>query len=163
MSPPRPRFSSASADTVTLSDDALALLHKSRGKEDTDTGEETRLRDAARETETREAGPSLREMGKSLFAIMLESLFLADLEESGQAPAQEGQAGMPRKTANPLEDSGKAATLKKLMNDVASGKADISDLPKAMAMGSGGAEGRRNSPAARRDDGSKMPSDITRG
>lgn len=139
--------SSGSTDTVQFSEEALALFGKSRqtdGKDET----ESLFDETTEATETTPA-KSIKEMGKSLFSIMLESLFLADLEESAKATAQTAEDGMPKKAASPLEDSGKVAELKKLMNDVATGKADLSDLPKAMATGSGGS-GENGSAAAKK-------------
>ena len=75
--------------------------------------------------------------------MMLESLFLAELDEaqSGSASANTGTAdgesaeaapqSAPERIGgrNPLSDSGKVADLKKVMTDFAGGKADLSDLP----------------------------------
>lgn len=126
------------SDTVEFSEEALAMLGKSKEKEE-EGGAEALFDTISEETASTSVDQtSLKDMGKSMFAIMLESLFLADLEENAEATAQAAEDGMPAKKSSPLADSGKAAEIKKLMNDVASGKADISDLPKAMAVKSGG-------------------------
>ena len=134
-------------DTVSFSKDALALLGKTKTAE-TDPA----LADSLQTTDTASSEKvSLKDMGKSLFSMMLESLFLADLEENAQASANAAEDGMPREKANPLEDSGKAAEIKKLMNDVASGKADISDLPKAMAAAGGGGSDKQSKSVAAKE------------
>ena len=144
-------------DTVQFSEEALALLGRSKmaGNED-ETEDETGLlpaEDDARET----TSASLEDRKKSLFAIMLESLFLADLEENSQNSAEAAETGMPKKDANPLRDSDKTAEIKKTLNDVVSGKADIADLPRVMAMKSGsGAASQSNSPAAKKNAGSAV-------
>ncbi len=136
---PRPK-----EDTVTFSEEALALIEKMRkGKAKEEEAAQSALRESAVQAEgsARTHKASLKETGMSLFAMMLESLFLADLEENSQAAAQSAEDGMPRKKANPLEDSAKATNIKNVMKDVASGKADLSDIPRAMA--SGGGSGRQ--------------------
>lgn len=80
----------------------------------------------------------------SLIGMLMESLFLAEIEEnqtSGSASGQAGEpeqqaAGKPEKSANPLHDGDKVAELKRVITDFTSGKANLSDLPQAMAMGS---------------------------
>ena len=142
---------SPEADTVTLSEEALALIRKLKAQK-AEEEEEKLLQDAAAQAEETGAATKVtaKDMSKSLFAIMLESLFLADLEENSQAAAQSAEDGMPQKRSSPLENSEKATQIKKVMNDVASGKADISDLPKAMAMQSGAGSGKQtNAPAAK--------------
>ncbi len=127
-------------DTATFSEEALALIEKMRKARAKEAEEaQTALRESAALTEgsARTQKASLKETGVSLFAMMLESLFLADLEENSQAAAQSAEDGMPRKRANPLEDSAKSTDIKNVMKDVASGKADLSDIPKAMASGGG--------------------------
>ena len=150
-------------DTVTLSEEALALLEKIKAqKAEEAAAEEEALRNALELADEQEAAPktSLAEMGKkSLFAIMLESLFLADLEENSQAAAQAAEDGMPRKQETPLQDSAKSAGIKKLMQDVASGKADISDIPSALAMGSGGSNAKTGSVAAKQQTGTAAVDD----
>lgn len=133
-------------DTATFSEEAMALIEKMRkakaGEEEAAT--EKSAKDALRESlaqvekQARTQKTSMKEAGAGLFAMMLESLFLADLEENSQAAAQSAEDGMPRKQANPLENSAKSTEIKNLMKDVASGKADIADIPKAMASGGGG-------------------------
>ena len=144
--------SGPTTDTVTLSEEALALLQKMKAKQAGEEKAEALLQEADEQTEAQAAATkvSAKDMSKSLFAIMLESLFLADLEENRQAEAQAAEDGMPKKQASPLENSAKATEIKKVMNDVASGKADIADLPKAMSMGSGSGSGKQaNAPAAK--------------
>lgn len=132
---------SSGRDTVTFSEEALALIEKMRKAkaEEEEAAEDAlqkSLAEADEQAQTQKT--SLKQAGTSLFAMMLESLFLADLEENSQAAAQSAEDGMPRKQANPLESSAKSTEIKTLMKDVASGKADISDIPKAMASGGGG-------------------------
>lgn len=155
-------------DTVSFSEDALRMARGQAGGESDSGEDDLSFTDRLGAEETLHAGKSgasVSEQGKkSLFAMLLESLFLAELEESAAANAeadaagndqadqtgQTGQGDMPRQQArttssvNPLEDGGKVAEIKKVLTDFAKGKADLSDLPKAMAVansGSGGARG----------------------
>ena len=97
---------------------------------------------------------SLSDMGTSMFSMMLESLFLAELDEAqrvsssattgnGETSDAAPQSGQERVGGSSLfNDTEKVAELKKIMNDVVSGKVELSDLPqamaKAMALGGGG-------------------------
>ena len=147
-------------DTVQFSEEALALLGRSKANDD-EEGTQSLFGNGSEETaSTGVARTSLKDAGKSMFAIMLESLFLADLEENAEASAQSAEDGMPAEKSSPLADSGKAAEIKKLMNDVASGKADISDLPKAMAVKSGGAQAQAGSPAAKKTGAASATDDA---
>jgi len=137
-------------DTVQFSEEALALLGRSKASEGEEEAEALFGNNAEETASATMNRTSLKDAGKSLFAIMLESLFLADLEENAEATAQTAESGMPAEKPSPLADSGKAAEIKKLMNDVANGKADISDLPKAMGSKSGGTAGAKGSPATKK-------------
>ena len=91
---------------------------------------------------------------KSLYSMMMESLFLAELEESSaddaattEASGSEGEqtgaeAAQVRsgtaKASNPLQDGEKAASIKKVLSDFSRGKADVSDMLKAMTVSNGG-------------------------
>lgn len=101
------------------------------------------------ESDTPVKSSSLSGKRTNLFSMMLESLFLAELDEaqSASAPADtvaaDGEAVPPSGPErsggrNPFTDTDKVAELKKIMNDFAGGKADLSDLPKAMAFAGGG-------------------------
>lgn len=148
------------ADAVQFSKEALALLGRSKTNGE-GGGTESLLGSDSEETASANVDrTSLKDAGKSMFAIMLESLFLADLEENAEASAQAAEDGMPAKKSSPLADSGKAAEIKKLMADMASGKADISELPKAMAAKSGGAGVQTGSPVTRRTGASSVPDDA---
>ena len=90
----------------------------------------------------------LSELRKSMFSIMLESLFLADLEESadkatkpanveGEQTSGDGLSDgkdATVKSVTPLNDGEHAAAIKKILTDFITGKADLSDVPKAMSM-----------------------------
>lgn len=137
-------------DTVSFSNEAL---QKAMGEAD---GDAKSALDATRRDE-KETEPSAKQLtktaSKSIFSMLLESLFLADLEEaeaSGAAPdgnAQPGTEGGSGETSaapekmtsvNPLRDGEKSAALKKALSDFANGKADVSDLPRLMAVGASG-------------------------
>lgn len=142
-------------DTALFSAEARALAYGTAAE----SGEEgaAGLMEAVKNNDTANTSlASLKGQGISLFAMMLETLFLADLEENEQT-AGTGEQNLPEKKSTPLEETGKAKEIKKLMTDVANGKADLSDLPKAMAAkssGSGGADGRNPaSKAAETDPG----------
>ncbi len=115
---------------------------------------------------------SLSGVRSNLFGMMLESLFLADLDEAQRASAASSETGesgdgapqsAPERIGgrNPFSDTGKTAEIKKAMNDFASGKADIADLPKAMSLGGGSGvttapaqkKARSSSASALKDDG----------
>ncbi len=139
------------ADTVSFSEEALVLAGKAKAAAE-DDGSEPALADSLQDPDAAASeSVTLKDAtNKSHFAIMLESLFLADLEENAQASAQVAEDGMPRRAPNPMEDSGTVAEIKKLMTDVASGKADLSDLPKAMGAKDGGSDAKAKSAASRK-------------
>lgn len=90
---------------------------------------------------------------KSMFSMLLESLFLAELEESGaiggngagtaenERQTGEDEVSRPQpnkaKSANPLGDGDKVAQIKKVLTDFAKGKADLSDISSAIGGGKG--------------------------
>ena len=139
---------SGGPDTASVSDEAAARYQAMKNG-----GVKVEVRDAPARSS------SLSANGANLFGMMLESLFLAELDEahSGSNPADTGSAdgeaaeAAPRSGPersggrNPFTDTEKVAALKKVMSDFAGGKADLSDLPKAMALGGSGA----SSPAAK--------------
>ena len=140
-------------DTVFFSDAARALAGQSAGNAQEGEGADLLLSEEATAQMAEASGKvSLKEKGMSLFAMMLESLFLADIEESEQAGREAAETGMPEKKGTPLEDSGKAAEIKKVMSDVGKGKADLSDIASAMAVKSSGGTQQADSPAARKAD-----------
>lgn len=130
-----PRNRNNGPDTVLISDEARAMAGAADAE--TDTAQETTKassRTALQQRDKAKSGVSLREQGMSLFGMMLEGLFMADLEESAENN-RAAQEGLPKKQSGGLmQDTGKVAEMKKTMNDVMTGKADISDLPKAMAF-----------------------------
>ena len=139
-------------DTVSISPEARALLGEAATQDETDseclqagTGDEAAAATAS------SGATSLKEMGFSLFSMILESIFMADMAERDQTQAAV-EEGLPDKQSTPFEDSGKVAELKKVMNDVASGKADISDIPKAMAAGAGAGRSARGSVATQKNE-----------
>lgn len=144
-------------DTVSFSEEALRKAGlATSGSTDTQEAEILTGNGQTKETGRAATAKSLGSIGKkSLFAMMLESLFLAELEESSSAestPAdtsteQASEVQTPRSkntkaaSANPMQDGEKVAQLKKVINNFMQGKADLSDLPKAMATGTSGATG----------------------
>ena len=148
-------------DTVSFSEDAL----RKAGIFSADSGgvaEEKPASGSSTQTDEADsaaASKSLTNTGKkSLFAMMLESLFLAEIEESSAGGNRAANAEtvsedqMPGRQAgksepgNPMQDGEKVAALKKVINDFMQGKADLSDLPKAMAVGSSGGMGGTTRP-----------------
>ena len=125
---------------------------------------------AVSEAETENASERLSsEMDKfNLIGMLMESLFLAEIEEnrtttSGQTnpdlPEEEQQAQQQAKAAkstSPLRDSDKVAELKQVISDFSNGKANLADLPKAMAMTSGKSGGTS---AADKSGGSSLAQD----
>lgn len=129
-------------DTVFISDQARAMA----GAQDAGEASEESFLQANRELlqsddDAQKATRSLKTQGVNLFSLMLDSLFLAELED-GEEAAAAAETGEPVKSRSVMEEGGKAADLKKVVNDVMTGKADISDLPAAMAgkPGSGAAD-----------------------
>ena len=125
-------------DTVTISDEARAMLAQNGAVEET-------LPEKISRPESSAANSAAKITRKSVFAMLMESLLLAEMEEAGagaeakQAVQADGTvqdvAPQDKKSVNPLQDGEKVANLKKVINDFMSGKADISDLPQAMAVG----------------------------
>lgn len=137
------------SDSVSISDAArqMALAAASEaGQQEPDSGN---FLDKTAKHEDEEAPKSLRKI--SLLGMLMESLFMAELDENSasQAGAESGQAGeTSQKQTGLMQDGDKAGELKKLMNDFAKGKLDLSDLPAAMALGKSGSSGIDN-PAGR--------------
>lgn len=143
-------------DTVSLSQDALALAY-GQNAEEADAQEDGLLFKDRLASEENSVQNKPREnlsgvAGKSLFSMLLESLFLAELDEnaaSGEAVnagnEQDSEAGISQqqspkaKGGSPLADGEKATEIKKVLADIGKGKADLSDIPKAMAVNGGGA------------------------
>lgn len=130
---------STGPDTVTLSAEAMEMAGLSSQKESAEAEAATDESGAAKEQATSGSG-SLKQQGVSLFGLILESLFLADLESNEQSSAQgeesvSTEGGQTQTLANPFQDNPKSAELKQLLEKVVTGKADITDLPKAMASG----------------------------
>ena len=143
-------------DTVTLSSEALRMAGLIQ--EDAQSDETGTLSGSEAQTSASGADKPASGIKKSLFSIMLESLLLAELEETGAgspqaAPSEDGT--MPeaetKTSANPLKDGEAVAELKKTMNDFMTGKADISDVASAMAVGASG--GRQSFAAGKSNAG----------
>ncbi len=144
-------------DTVAFSQEALAKAQRLSDRTTASGNEESPLTDEmapeADALESKPQGGTSRLPKKSLFSMLLENLFLAELEKNpanaGTANSenttpendQSGTSAQPRqqpqttKAGNALGDDGKVAAIKKFLTDFAKGKADLSDLPKAMAAG----------------------------
>ena len=92
---------------------------------------------------------------KSMYSMLLESLFMAELEESGAIGNGNGteQAARERhsneaeidtsqpnkvKSVNPLKDGDNVAQIKKVLLDLAKGKADLADISTAIGGGDKG-------------------------
>ena len=135
----------AGADKVTISAEAQAMLDKFAATEA--DGEASAEGDAA-QNPAEQAARSLPEIDKGkLLSMMMDMLFISEQGERGQDGGTQFDAeGNPvpaetsaqPKSANPFQDNAQTANLKKVMNDFMSGKADISDLPAAMAGGGSG-------------------------
>lgn len=132
-------------DTVTLSKEACLLAQGLAGATDHAAGDVTA--DAAEARPGREkiaqtdtgADSSLKVNRKSIFALLMESLFLAEMEEAdgGGSVENGGETAAPGTGASsgPLQDGETVARLKRAVNDFMTGKADLADLPKAMSVG----------------------------
>ena len=146
-------------DTVTLSTEALRLAGMAgQVEEDATSGEAGTL--LGSESQSTAAKPASG-IKKSLFSIMLESLLLAELEEAGAGSPQTTSAEdgtmpetEPKKSVNPLKDGEAVAELKKTMNDFMTGKADISDVASAMAVGASG--GRQSAAVGKSNAGASV-------
>ena len=140
-----PTGAGAGTDTVSISPEARQLAAMAGEEED---AEAYRKELERREAAAMKQPASLK--GLNLFGMMMESLFLAELEESRNAPGatEDGapeSGGEKSGSANPLKDGEKVAELKKAINAFANGEADLSDLPKAMSVGaSGGYSGMKS-------------------
>lgn len=128
-------------DTVTLSEEARQLAQGAAAA----THEATEARPGREKIARADTGAdsSLKVNRKSIFALLMESLLLAEMEESGaggdtgQNAAQTGGETAPpaQKSASPLQDGEKVARFKQVVNDFMTGKADLADLPRAMSVG----------------------------
>ena len=147
--------SNGGEDTIRISGEAmekyLAMRESAQKQEVPENGF---LSGSETSTASTTAGRSGEKLGVNLYSMMLESLFLAELEES-ESIAKNAEDGMPEKQKSLLGDSGKVADLKKLMQDVMNGKADITDLPQVMASRSGGSGSGGNSVASPKKNGSE--------
>lgn len=152
-------------DTVSFSDEALTLAQRQGNGEGSSLScsPQLELREKTVSYNAGNTSPVLN--GKSMFAMLLESLFLADLEENAAEQSQaegrssQGESSGSRlrtstaSTANPLEDSKKARDIKKVLTDFAKGKADLSDITTAMAAGNAGSGGGVKDIASKGQDG----------
>lgn len=159
-------------DRISFSEDALKMAQGHPTNAANVKEDEVAFKDKAQSDETRNAtarGSSLTELSKtSLFSMLLEGLFLAELEESavnsGDAAngaseranddGSQRQPGRTPKAKNPLEDGERVAEIKKVLTDFAKGKVELSDLPKVMAGGSASGTGQAASAATPRGEGS---------
>lgn len=135
------------SDTVSISEGARKMLQNQAAN----AGEADKL-----PSENTQSAPdseaALTTLGKnSLLSMLLENLFFAELEanttsegnadhganEQASENGAQNQHQRAPQSVRPLTDSSKVAEIKKLLNDVATGKTDLSELPKVMA-GSGG-------------------------
>lgn len=153
-------------DTASISEEARQMaLYGEIADSENGENEETLQETMARSEKPAKTSATIEK--KSIFAMLMESLLLAELEESGAggSGAQEDAqadtaaretAAQARKSASPMEDGDKVAQLKKVINDFMNGKADLSDLPKAMAVGKTGA-GNAGSVAGKAAQGANAP------
>lgn len=125
-------------DTLSLSPEALELARQAAADSKAQAEDAASQKALQQDQNQENRGASLKEHGFNLIGLMMDSLFMAQLEE-GEQSARAVADGMPEEQAGVMEDSGKVAEMKKVINDVMTGKADISDLPKAMSLGSGDA------------------------
>ena len=133
------------SDTVSFSEESIKKARELiTGKTETEKDERAFLKGTEADENDGKPESLSQSFKKSYFGMLLESLFMAELEESGAIGngGQNGAEGSPQegvqKSSNPLTDGEKVAELKQLMKDLSNGKADISDIPAAMAGGSSG-------------------------
>jgi len=135
-------FGNSGADTVSISPEARAMMEKTAAS--SNENEDGALQQATRAA-AQETSKALPEIDKGrLMSMMMEMLFISEQGEQGAAQVDADGNPLPEqqaKSANPFQDSEQTANLKKVMNDFASGKGDISDIPAAMAGGKSAAAG----------------------
>lgn len=134
-------------DTVSLSPGARALAAKSASAKAEGENTESALQQATQNAAA-SASRALPEIDKGkMLSMMMEMLFISEQGERGQGSGIDAEGNpvqeQPAKPANPFQDNAQTASLKKVMNDFMSGKADISDLPAAMAGGKSAAAGAK--------------------
>lgn len=140
---------SSGPDTVFISKEALRMA----GRYADDGDESNGLAGIMKEDDSASSGAATAKTSQNqarFLSMLMESLFLAELEDSGSgAPRAESgteeteqtQAAQPKNAPNPLRDGGKAALIKKGISDFISGKAGLDDLPGLMAAGGAGMKG----------------------
>lgn len=146
----------AGADTVTISPEARAMMEKAAAAANEEEAAESALQQAT-QTAAQESGKALPEIDKGrLMSMMMEMLFISEQGEQGETQVDADGNPLPEqqsKATNPFQDNEQTANLKKVMNDFATGKADISDIPAAMAGGkSAAAGGKQASKSVATDD-----------
>ena len=145
-------------DTVTFSDQAreMAQGEKSESGENKENPKFIQEQSAARP-----ASFSLKDQGINLFSMLFESLFLAELE-STEEPSQSVEDGSSELKGSLLKDSEKVGEIKKLIDDVMTGKADLSDIPQAMSIKSGKSDGAYKSSANTKTQGKDTEVEINK-
>lgn len=161
-------------DTTTFSQEAL---HKAQGQNadsvDPEIGD-LPLKDTLSSADIEQKPPSESLSGllkKSMFSLLLENLFLTELTENAAAsseavkndPTQEDgvaqQQPSPSHGSNLLKDSEAVSQIKNVLTDLAKGKADMSDIVKAMAGGaSAGSTGEAKGSASKQQGGASASS-----
>ena len=165
-----------SRDTVSLSAEALMLATGEAEEQGLTVREQMEQAEEENHGTSADAGAKLER--KNFFAMLMESLFLAELEDAGStrsatvpdaaadattdggsgstadaptAGVAGGMSAVSRDAARTgkssfLKDGEITAALKKVITDFMNGKADLAELPKAMAAGASGGTGASASP-----------------
>lgn len=131
------------ADTVSLSEEALALMQNntssSTKKNSSEIPQKLQTTDAKSNAKNTRQSSSLSK--KSIFSLLLESLFLNDLAENGSFSNQASKASSTEETktttpvepenqqkVSPVKKSEGSEDIAKLLNKAAMGKVSIEDI-----------------------------------
>ena len=120
-------------DTASISEEARQLARQA--VENNAETEQAGIESESEKSSSEENASPLRSGGFNLFSLLMDSLFLAQLEDS-EEQSQAEQKGLAPRQKGLMQEGDKVAELKKVIDDVMTGKGDISDLPRAMAAGS---------------------------
>lgn len=150
-------------DTLELSADALTLPGGDTPSAKTGVG--TAQQDAGASASSPSGGKEYSALSKvDFFKMLMESLFLAELNEARQNSEIPSSASgtpegvTPEKTSpkaafkGQLEDGDTTAAIKKVLSEIASGRAEPGDIAKTMAVGTGKVNGA-SSVTARQNGG----------
>lgn len=163
-------------DTTSFSQEALKRSQGQRAGSTEPESDNLSSKDTVQSQENVEENQPTENLSglvkKSMFSILLESLFFAELTESAAGSSEPGgnelanedgvirQQSSTSTVGSPLKDSEKLAQIKDVLIDFAKGKGDLSDVLKAVTGGgSGGSAGEVKSGARKTQGGASVSSD----